>query len=154
REAGLFEEVLALAAETARSWQPLAGAGRPRALLVAGAVGPTNQARAEARLAKGLGYDAVLLSLAALKGASEDELVAHCAAVAAEIPLIGFYLQPAVGGVALSASFWRRFCELENVIAIKVAPFDRYATLDVMKGVVAARAEERVVLYTGNDDHI
>ena len=99
REAGLFEEVLALAAETARSWQPLAGAGRPRALLVAGAVGPTEQAVVEARLARGLGYDAVLLSLAALKGAREDELVAHCAAVAAEMPLIGFYLQTAVGGL-------------------------------------------------------
>jgi len=95
-----------------------------------------------------------MLSLAAMKGASEDELVAHCAAVAAQIPLVGFYLQPAVGGIALSAAFWRRFCEIENVVAVKVAPFNRYRTLDVAKGLVAARAEDRVTLYTGNDDHI
>src|SRR5689334_17445482 len=153
REAGLFEDVLGLAAETARAWQPL-GAPRPRPLLVAGAVGPTRQAVAEARAARALGYDAVLLSLAATRGASEDERVAHCAAVAAELPLIGFYLQPAVGGVELPASFWARFAAIDNVVAIKVAPFHRYRTLDVVRGVVAARAERRVALYTGNDDHI
>jgi dihydrodipicolinate synthase/N-acetylneuraminate lyase len=95
-----------------------------------------------------------MLSLAPMKGASVDELVAHCAAVAAEIPLVGFYLQPAVGGIHLPAEFWRRFCEIENVIAVKIAPFNRYRTLDVVKGLVAARAEDRVTLYTGNDDHI
>jgi hypothetical protein len=89
-----------------------------------------------------------------MKGASEDELVAHCEAVAAEMPLIGFYLQTAVGGIALSRGFWTRFAAIENVIAIKVAPFDRYRTLDVAFGVVAAKAEERITLYTGNDDHI
>jgi dihydrodipicolinate synthase/N-acetylneuraminate lyase len=83
-----------------------------------------------------------------------DELVAHCAAVAAEIPLVGFYLQTAVGGLRLPMEFWRRFCEIDNVIAVKMAPFNRYATLDVIKGLVAARAEDRVTLYTGNDDHI
>jgi dihydrodipicolinate synthase/N-acetylneuraminate lyase len=155
REAGLFEEVLTIAAETARSWPRLGGGtDAPRPLLVAGACGRTQQARAEARLARGLGYDAVLLSVAALKGASEDELVAHCAAVAGELPLIGFYLQPAVGGVDLAASFWARFAALDNVVAIKVAPFNRYRTLDVIHGVIAARAEDRVALYTGNDDHI
>jgi dihydrodipicolinate synthase/N-acetylneuraminate lyase len=155
REAGLFEEVLTIAAETAREWPRLnQRAGAPRPLLVAGACGRTAQARAEARLARGLGYDAVLLSLAAWKGASEDELVAHCAAVADELPLIGFYLQPAVGGLDLPPSFWARFAALDNVVAIKVAPFNRYRTLDVIHGVVAARAEERVALYTGNDDHI
>jgi dihydrodipicolinate synthase/N-acetylneuraminate lyase len=95
-----------------------------------------------------------MLSLGAMKGASLDELVAHCAAVAAEIPLVGFYLQPAVGGIPLPEAFWRRFAAIENVIAIKIAPFDRYRTLDVVRGVVAARAEARVALYTGNDDHI
>jgi hypothetical protein len=89
-----------------------------------------------------------------MKGAGEDELIAHCQAVAEVMPVIGFYLQRAVGGVDLPTSFWRRFAEIDNVIAIKMAPFDRYRTLDVVRGVVAARAEERVTLYTGNDDHI
>ena len=152
RERGLFEDVLAIAAGTARDW-PRAP-GTPRPLLVAGACGRTAQASAEARLARGLGYDAVLLSLAAWKGASDDEIVAHCEAVAGELPLIGFYLQPAVGGLDLGASFWARFAAIANVVAIKVAPFNRYRTLDVVRGLVAARAEERVALYTGNDDHI
>ncbi|HEY2561793.1 MAG TPA: dihydrodipicolinate synthase family protein [Caldimonas sp.] len=154
REAGLFEEVLGLAAETCRSWQRLGDEAGPRPVLVAGACGRSPQAIAEARLARGLGYDAVLLSLAALKGASEDELIAHCEAVAAEMPLIGFYLQPAVGGLDLPASFWARFAAIDSVVAIKVAPFNRYRTLDVVRGLVAARAERRVALYTGNDDHI
>jgi dihydrodipicolinate synthase/N-acetylneuraminate lyase len=153
REAGLFEEVLALAAETARNGPRLGGASA-RPLLVAGACGPTTQAIAEARLARGLGYDAVLLSLAALKGASDEALIAHCEAVAAAMPLIGFYLQPAVGGIALGAAFWARFAAIANVVAIKVAPFNRYRTIDVVRGLVAARAEELIALYTGNDDHI
>jgi hypothetical protein len=89
-----------------------------------------------------------------MKGASIDELIEHCAAVAKAIPLVGFYLQTAVGGIPLPMAFWRRFAEIDNVVAIKVAPFNRYRTLDVVRGVVAARAEERVTLYTGNDDHI
>jgi dihydrodipicolinate synthase/N-acetylneuraminate lyase len=154
REAGLFEDVLALAAETARAWQPLASGAPSRPVLVAGAVGPTRQAVAEARLAREIGYDAVLLSLAAMRGASEDAIIEHCRAVADEMPLIGFYLQAAVGGLELPASFWTRFAAIENVVAIKVAPFHRYRTLDVVRGLVAARAERRVALYTGNDDHI
>jgi dihydrodipicolinate synthase/N-acetylneuraminate lyase len=153
REAGLFEEVLRIAAETARDW-PRLDPATEQPLLVAGACGPTQQAIAEARLARGLGYDAVLLSLAALRGASDDALVAHCEAVAAEMPLIGFYLQPAVGGLDLGAAFWARFAAIANVVAIKVAPFNRYRTIDVVRGLVAARAEERIALYTGNDDHI
>ena len=147
--------MLTIAAETAREWPRLGrAADAPRALLVAGACGRTQQARAEARLARGLGYDAVLLSLAALKGASEDELVAHCAAVAGELPLIGFYLQPAVGGVELPASFWARFAALDNVVAIKVAPFNRYRTLDVVRGLVAARARgSRRALYRQRRSH-
>ena len=148
RERGLYEPVLKLAAEESRSW-----AGRP-VFLIGGLSGKTAQAKAEAAIARGLGYHAGMLSLAPMKGASVDELVAHCAAVAAEIPLVGFYLQTAVGGIALSAEFWRRFCEIDNVIAVKIAPFNRYRTLDVVKGLVAAKAEERVTLYTGNDDHI
>ena len=148
REAGLYEPVLGLAAETAADW-----ADRPLAL-IAGLCGPTDQARREAGIARGLGYHAGLLSVAALRDASEDELIAHCAAVAEEMPLVGFYLQRAVGGRDLSAAFWRRFAEIDNVIAIKIAPFDRYRTLDVVRGVVEAGAQDRVTLYTGNDDHI
>ena len=152
REAGLYEPVLKLAADEARTWDQ-GGAKRP-VLLVGGLSGKTDQARKEAAIATGLGYHAGMLSLAAMKGASVDELIAHCSAVAAAIPLVGFYLQPAVGGIHLPAEFWRRFCEIENVIAIKIAPFNRYRTLDVARGLVAARAEERITLYTGNDDHI
>ena len=148
RDVGLYRPVLELAAETAA-----ASTGRPLAL-VAGLAGSTRQAIAEAETARGIGYHAGLLSLAAMKSASEDEIIAHCEAAAREIPLVGFYLQPAVGGVVLSADFWRRFALIDNVIAIKIAPFNRYRTLDVLRGVAAAGALDRVALYTGNDDHI
>ncbi|MDA8109541.1 MAG: dihydrodipicolinate synthase family protein [Betaproteobacteria bacterium] len=148
REAGLYEPVLELAARTAREW-----ARRP-VVLIAGLSGRTAQAKREAQVALAHGYHAGMLSLAPMRGASTEELVAHCAAVAGEIPLVGFYLQTAVGGIALPAEFWRRFAALDNVVAIKIATFSRYSTLDVARGVVAARAEERVALYTGNDDHI
>jgi hypothetical protein len=147
REAGLYEPVLRLAAEE------MEAAGRPL-VRIAGVVGRTEQAIREARIAVGLGYHAGLLGLAAMRGASEDEIVEHCRAVSREIPLVGFYMQTAVGGIALPVSFWRRFCEIDNVVAIKIAPFDRYRTLDVVRGLVAARAEDKVTLYTGNDDHI
>jgi dihydrodipicolinate synthase/N-acetylneuraminate lyase len=148
REAGLYAPVLELAAQTAREW-----ARRPVAL-IAGLSGRTAQAKREAETALALGYHAGMLSLAPMKGASLDELIAHCGEIAAVIPLVGFYLQPAVGGIVLPVEFWRRFAAIENVVAIKVAPFNRYRTLDVVRGVVAARAEDRVTLYTGNDDHI
>lgn len=148
RDVGLYEPVLELAVRTAAEWTQ-----RPL-VLVAGLAGRTAQAKREAEIARGLGYHAGLLSLAAIKGANEDELIAHCEAVASVMPLVGFYLQPAVGGIALSARFWQRFAAIDNVIAVKMAPFNRYRTLDVIRGVVEARAEERVTLYTGNDDHI
>jgi len=148
REVGLYEPVLELAARTARD-----EAQRP-IVLVAGLAGRTAQATVEAQVALAHGYHAGLLSLAPMQGASIDEMVAHCAAVAQIMPLVGFYMQSAVGGVALPAEFWRRFAAIDNVVAIKMAPFDRYRTLDVIRGVVAARAEDRVTLYTGNDDHI
>jgi hypothetical protein len=147
REAGLYEPVLRCAAEVAGD------AERPL-VMIAGLVGRTEQAVREAQVARANGYHAGLLSLAALKGASEDELIGHCRRVAEEIPLVGFYLQPAVGGVVLSAGFWRRFAAIDNVIAIKIAPFNRYRTPDVVRGVVEAGAEERITLLTGNDDHI
>jgi len=148
RERGLYEPVLRLAAETARQWcrRPL--------VMIAGLSGRTAQAKQEAQVALAHGYHAGMLSLAPMQGASVDELVAHCSAVAADIPLVGFYLQTAVGGIALPVEFWRRFALIDNVIAIKIAPFNRYKTLDVARGVVAANAEGRVTLYTGNDDHI
>lgn len=148
REAGLYGEVLKLAADAAAEWTD-----RPLAM-VAGLAGKTAQAVAEAETALSLGYHAGLLSLAAMKGASQDAVIEHCAAVAARIPLVGFYLQPAVGGLHLDASFWTRFAAIPNVVAIKVAPFNRYRTLDVMRGIVEAGAEDRIALYTGNDDHI
>jgi hypothetical protein len=148
REIGLYEPVLAAAMEDSKAW-----ADRPL-VMVAGICGKTEQAVTEAQTAVRLGYHAGLLSLSALKGASTDEIIAHCRRVAEEIPLVGFYLQPAVGGMSLDAAFWEQFAAIENVTAIKVAPFNRYRTLDVVRGVVAARAEERVTLYTGNDDHI
>jgi hypothetical protein len=152
RDVGLYEPVLELAMRTAREWEPLGG--RRPLFMIAGAAGGTQQAVREAGIARGLGYHGVLLSLAAMKGASEDDLVAHCSAVADVMPLAGFYLQPAVGGIHLPTNFWKRFAQIDNVAAIKIAPFNRYRTLDVIRGVVAARAEERVTLYTGNDDHV
>jgi hypothetical protein len=144
REAGLYEPVLRLAIEESKG----------RVLMLAGLAGNTAAAKREAQVARGLGYHCGMLSLGAMKGASIDELVQHCAAVAEEIPLVGFYLQTAVGGIPLPEIFWRRFAAIENVIAVKIAPFNRYRTLDVVRGVVAAGAEQRVALYTGNDDHI
>jgi dihydrodipicolinate synthase/N-acetylneuraminate lyase len=148
REVGLHQPVLELAMRTAQDWS----SALP--IMIAGLAGPTAQAVREAHVARDLGYHAGLLSLAAMKGASEDELIAHAETIAREFPLVGFYLQPAVGGIPLPASFWRRFAAIENVVAIKMAPFNRYRTLDVVRGVVEAGAHERVTLYTGNDDHI
>jgi dihydrodipicolinate synthase/N-acetylneuraminate lyase len=148
REAGLYGRVLELAAEVA------AQSGRNGLVLIAGLAGRTEQALREADTAIGCGYHAGMLSLAAMRGASLDEMLDHCRAVATAIPLVGFYLQPAVGGIELGLPFWRGFAAIENVVAIKIAPFNRYRTLDVVRGVVEARAEDRVALYTGNDDHI
>ncbi len=148
RDVGLFQPVLELAMRAATDWT------RSPLVMIAGLSGRTDQARKEAHVARDLGYHAGLLSLAAFKGASEDELIVHATAVAADFPLVGFYLQPAVGGIVLPVSFWRRFAAIENVVAVKIAPFNRYRTLDVLRGVAEAGAVDRVTLYTGNDDHI
>ncbi|MEP7382912.1 MAG: dihydrodipicolinate synthase family protein [Gemmatimonadota bacterium] len=163
---GMLRDVLTLAAETARDWRgqavrPFAtDAQRPIATdsprpftLIAGVVGERRQALDEAALAQSLGFDAVLLSLAGLDAADDAALVDHCRAVAEVIPVIGFYLQPAVGGRLLGAGFWRRFAEIPRVVAIKVAPFNRYQTLDVIRAVVESGRDD-VALYTGNDDNI
>ena len=147
---GLYRPVLELAAETART----ARAGRDTPfVLVAGAIGDTRQAVQEAELAATLGYDVVLLGLGAMRAASDAELIRHCRAVAEVLPLFGFYLQPAVGGRVLPYSFWRAFAEIPNVWAIKVAPFNRYRTLDVVRA-VADSGRDDLALYTGNDDNI
>jgi hypothetical protein len=148
---GLFEPVLALAAEE----MDRADRGRPDPLVrIAGVVGATAQAVGEAHLARRLGYHAGLLSLAALKDADDGALIAHCKAVADVIAVVGFYLQPAVGGRVLPYRFWRRLAdEVHNVVAIKIAPFNRYQTLDVVRA-VAESGREDIALYTGNDDAI
>ncbi len=148
REAGLYGDVLELAATTAAEWS-----NRPLAM-VAGLAGKTSQALSEAETARSLGYNAGLLSLAAMKNEHPDAIIEHCTEIARHIPVVGFYLQPAVGGVHLDAAFWTRFAAIPGVVAIKVAPFNRYRTLDVLRGVVEAGAEKRIALYTGNDDHI
>jgi dihydrodipicolinate synthase/N-acetylneuraminate lyase len=144
---GLLRPVLALAAEALRRHAGTTPVG------IAGVCGTTAQAVAEAALARGLGYHAALLSLAALANAGEADLLAHCRAVAEVLPLVGFYLQPAVGGRVLPFRFWRQFAEIERVVAVKVAPFNRYQTLDVVRAVAEAGRDD-VALYTGNDDHI
>ena len=143
---GLFKPVLELAAEEMnRAEQPL--------LRIAGVCGQTTQAVGEAVLLRELGYHAALLSLGALRTADEEELIAHCRAVAEVTPVVGFYLQPSVGGHALPYGFWRRFAEIENVVAIKIAPFNRYQTQDVVRAVIDAGRDD-IALYTGNDDNI
>ena len=147
---GLLEPVLSLAAEelTRADWQ------RDENLVrIAGVCGETPQAEREAELAHRLGYHAILVSLAALPDAGDDQLIEHCRILGRILPLFGFYLQPAVGGRVLSYSFWRRFLELPAVVAIKIAPFNRYQTLDVVRATVDSGRDD-VALYTGNDDQI
>ncbi|HEX2100172.1 MAG TPA: dihydrodipicolinate synthase family protein, partial [Candidatus Synoicihabitans sp.] len=152
RNVQLYEPVLALAADTAATWRADAKPRGPLAL-IAGVCGRTRQAVAEARVARKLGYHAALLSLGAWADDEESAVLAHCRSVAAEIPLVGFYLQPAVGGRTFSYEFWRRFCEIGEVVAVKVAPFDRYRTNDVVRAVLESGRDD-VALYTGNDDNI
>lgn len=147
---GLLRPVLELAADTVRSLR----AERPRPfVMIAGICGLTEQAVGEAELALTYGYDAGLVSLGALEGAADDELLAHCRAVGQVIPIVGFYLQPAVGGRVLDYAFWRALAELPNLWAVKIAPFDRYHTIDVVRAIAEAGRED-VALYTGNDDSI
>jgi hypothetical protein len=143
---GLFEPVLRLAMETMREWEQRNG---KRLVKVAGVCGVTEQAEREAAFAAEAGYDIGLLSLAALREATVAELIAHCRRVAEIIPLCGFYLQPAVGGRSLDYRFWREFFEIENIAAVKVAPFNRYQTLDVARALADSGRHIEVALYTG-----
>src|SRR5579871_2715475 len=142
---GLLEPVLSLAAEELRGTQ---------AIRVAGIIGPTSQAVREAELAARLGYHAGLMGLGALRDASIPQLLEHTRAVARVIPVFGFYLQPALGGRLLPYAFWREFVDIPNVVAIKIATFNRYQTLDVVRAVAEAGRAGDIALYTGNDDSI
>lgn len=144
-QVGLLKPVLELAIEETRNSD---------VVKVAGVCGATKQAVEEAGLADHLGYDAVLLSLAALNGASNEELIAHSKRVAEVTPVVGFYLQPAVGGRVLPYDFWRCFVEIPNVVGIKIAPFNRYQTLDVVRALIDSGRQDEITLYTGNDDSI
>jgi dihydrodipicolinate synthase/N-acetylneuraminate lyase len=147
---GLYRPVLELAIDEARS--ALARSPRPFAM-IAGVCGHTAQARTEAEIAMALGYDACLLSLGDWRTETEAELIEHCRIIAEVVPLFGFYLQPAVGGRVLSYEFWSEFAEIANVWAIKIAPFNRYQTFDVVRAMVEAGRDD-IALYTGNDDNI
>lgn len=148
---GLLEPVLRLVAQEIDRFE--SEIGGPPIVRIAGICGRREQALGEARLATRLGYHAGLLSLTAVGGDGEAAMLEHARAIGDVIPLIGFYLQPAVGGRVLSFDFWRRFCELPAVVAIKIAPFNRYQTLDVVRAVIASGRDD-IALYTGNDDNI
>jgi dihydrodipicolinate synthase/N-acetylneuraminate lyase len=155
QKVGLYKPLLQLVGEELdRADAPRTALGNGEPIIrIGGICGPTPQAVAEAEMLRNLGWHAGLLSLGALAKADLDELLNHCARIAAVIPIVGFYLQPAAGGRSLPFAFWRRFVEIENVVAIKIAPFNRYQTLDVVRAVVEAGRDD-IALYTGNDDQI
>lgn len=148
---GMLHPVLELAAEEIGRYEARTGERRVR---IAGLVGRTEQAVREAELARSLGYEAGLLSLAAFRDADNQAMLDHCRAVGQVLPLFGFYLQPAVGGRILDYAFWREFFAIEAVVAVKVAAFNRYQTLDVQRALADSGRAGEISLYTGNDDHI
>ncbi len=150
RERGLYAPVLELASVTVDAERPDGGAPVAK---IAGLCGDTAQAFREAETARRYGYHAGLLSLSAWKEQPDEAVLQHCRTVADTIPVFGFYLQPAVGGRVFRYEFWRRFVEIPNVVAIKMAPFNRYQTLDVVRA-VAESGRDDIALYTGNDDNI
>jgi dihydrodipicolinate synthase/N-acetylneuraminate lyase len=149
---GLYRPVLELVIETARQFT--ASAARRGPIMIAGIVGDTKQATEEAHLARELGYHFGLLSLTALKGKSIDELIDHSRRVAEAIPVMGFYLQQTISKMTLPMEFWQKFVAIPNVLAIKIAPFNRYQTLDVLEAVAGSGRADEIALYTGNDDNI
>ncbi len=150
-EIGLYRPVLEIASEEAVRFSDKHGS---RPVMIAGVVGDTDQATREAEIARDLGYECVLLSLKTMAGKSNEVLLSHARKVAEILPVFGFYLQPTLGGPVLDYAFWRAFATIPNVVAVKIAPFNRYQTLDVVRGVVDAGCSESVALYTGNDDTI
>ena len=147
----LFEPVLSQTSKFIDEWCAIK---KKKILKVAGVCGKTKQALYEANFAKDNGYDACLLSLAALKESNVPEMLTHCKKVAGVMPIIGFYLQTSVGGRVLSYDFWRGFMDIENVLAVKMAPFNRYQTFDVIRALAESGREKEITLYTGNDDNI
>jgi len=150
-EIALFRPLLEIANEEFNSFNSKT---KKPVIRIAGAIGKTDQALSEAQLALNNDFHAVLLSVAALHDAPNNTILKHCKAVAEIIPVVGFYLQPAVGGRKLDVNFWREFAQIENVIAIKIAPFNRYHTFDVVRGVIESGRSDKIALYTGNDDNI
>ena len=150
-EIGLYNPLLSLAREEFNRFT--SDTGKP-IIRIAGVIGKTEQALKEAKMALENDFHAVLLSVAAFRDASNSEIIKHCREVAEVMPVVGFYLQPAVGGRKLDVGFWREFAGIENVIAIKIAPFNRYQTFDVVRGVVESGRSDKIALYTGNDDNI
>ena len=151
-ETGLYKPVLEIAAQTAGSFAADKGLDKP--VMIAGIVGPTDQAIKEAHLASELGYHLGLLSLTALRGRSIDQLIAHARQVSEVIPLMGFYLQETISRMPLPLEFWQRLMEIPNLLAVKIAPFNRYQTLDVMEAVARSGRADEIAVYTGNDDSI
>ncbi|MEW2923128.1 dihydrodipicolinate synthase family protein [Muricauda sp. ANG21] len=151
REIGLYQPILEIGKEELDAY----GAKNGKTLFrIAGVLGKTEQAVKEAGIASDLHYHAALVSLASFRDTSNEELIEHCKKIAEIIPIIGFYLQPSVGGRLLDADFWREFSNIQNVVAIKIAPFNRYCTIDVVRGVAESNRSDEVALYTGNDDNI
>jgi hypothetical protein len=150
-EVGLFEPVLAQTSQFIDEW---CGKTGRKILKVAGVCGKTEQALYEAKFAEANGYDACLLSLSAFAKDTVDEMLEHCRKVAEVMPIIGFYLQPSVGGRILPFEFWREFMKIDNILAVKMAPFNRYQTFDVVRALAESGKENEITLYTGNDDNI
>ena len=149
---GLYQPVLELAAETAQKYAEFTDFGEP--VMIAGILGETKNAVKEAGLAVEMGYHIGLLSLTALKDKSINELIDHAKQVAEVIPIMGFYLQEVISEMVLPVEFWKKFAEIPNVLAIKIAPFNRYQTLDVLEAVAHSSRSDEIALYTGNDDNI
>jgi dihydrodipicolinate synthase/N-acetylneuraminate lyase len=148
---GLFKEVLTEVSDAIDEWSVKRN---KKIFKIAGVCGKTEQAREEAEFARSSGYHAALLSLSAFKDSDDDKMIEHASAISKIIPVIGFYLQPKAGGRRLEYSFWKKFAKIENLLAIKMAPFNRYQTLDVIRAVCDAGREKDITLYTGNDDNI
>ena len=149
---GLYRPALELAGETVRQSVESGNCSQP--VMIAGIVGDTKQAVREAQSAHDLGYHLGLLSLTALREKSTDALIDHARQVAQIMPVMGFYLQTAISQMVLPTEFWKRFVEIPNVLAIKISPFNRYQTLDVLEAVAYSGRSDEIALYTGNDDNI